>query len=168
MELRLEVRTEGGTEPEPGSLGWLLANAGHVGIWRDKGGDPLATLYDKAGESITLLAGRNLHQDQPNGDPAGPWGRTRPYANTMYDGNGRLTADRRLSPEAWAVVEKIQREALTALKAFAAECDGVSPDDVDVVLVRVRDRDAGALAAAALTDPAALPILKDRLQEVLP
>jgi hypothetical protein len=169
MELRLAVRTEGDAAPERGSLGWLLTNAGHVEITRDKHGDPYAKLMDRAGKLVTLLAGRNMHADDVQGSPAGEYRPATAYNDGEdYDANGWMTADMEFSASAWDVIRKIQKEAIKALEEYAAECDGVSADDVDVILVRVRDRDAGAMAAAAAREPSLVPILKDRLSEAAP
>lgn len=174
MELKLTVTEQQLDGPPPGSVGWLLANAAEVRL-EILSGDPCASLYDRNGSLMVLLCGRNLRADEPDGDPAGDYSVTEHHDEFPgedwgedWGEDGQYLDGKNLSPEAWQVVRKIQGQAMTALQDWARRQGGPDPRDVDVVLVTVRDRDAAALAdAAAAGDRSALPVLRDRLSEVI-
>lgn len=161
-ELKLDVRMTPPEKKTEGTLGWLMERAAYIDIYTDDKGDPVAWLKDHDGGIILLLAGRNLQVDESEGDPAGTISVTNPDEDDV-DVDGAVS--QLFSDEAWEVIRKIQKHAVSALYQYETACDGVKPGEVDVILVKVRDRDAAAMARSP--DPAVLPILKDRLGEVM-
>jgi len=170
--ITLNVPIKNTREDRPGTLAWLVANAGHIELGTTKDGRDGAWLKGKDGKTITVLCLRNWGAHYDNGepvdaDPTDPEGPITIAANQSWevDAEFDLTTRRAFSAAAYKLIRQLAEEAVKAMDADK-DCDD-DTDCLDVVTVRVKDAEAAKLAAINTEDPTVVPILRDRLKEVM-
>ena len=165
MELKLTVTNAYPRNTLCGSLPWLLNNAAGIRVGlTSKTRNLGAWLLDKEGKIITILALQNQDELDTNGNPAGPIRipDCRDGIENEYDDTFRIGLC--VTDACWEVIQQIQKLAVAEMRRVL---DDSSEDGVSVVLVRTQDETARKLAGAAVSEPTLLPILQDRLKEVI-
>ena len=158
MKLELEVKNE--DKMAEGTVGFILENASYILIRTDsKDKNQKAWLMDKQDQPMSILCFRNW-----NGTAGDPGGRiTTLSSNHVGYKDGYLRTDKRFSEKGLMLLIRIAQIAKKEMEKANRENEKVT-----VVIIKSGDREAKNLAKAAAEDPKVVPILKDRLSEVLP